>query len=304
MHNPSPALADIRRRAISLVHASLSANTKSTYSTALNNFSNFRHAYALSLQWPVPHKQMVLYVAYCFEKQYAPSTIHSYIAGISFVHKINQYPDPAANFVIQKMLEGCRRSRKRRDLRLPISIKMLKSILGSLESICFSLYETNLFKAVFSLAYLGLFRISELVHTNLQDRSLKTSDVTFDTNSGAVLVTLRISKTNQSGRPITIRIPNTVENSLLMDNIRQYNAALPASANFFFCHANLKPLTRYQFCSVLSKAGQRAGLSPLIKSHSFRIGRATDLAIAGVDCNTIKIMGRWSSTSYAGYIRM
>ena len=50
-------------------------------------------------------------------------------------------------------------------------------------------------------------------------------------------------------------------------------------AYYFFCHADLKPVTRYQFCLVLSQACKLVGMnSKTIKSHSFRIGRATDLA--------------------------
>ena len=39
------------------------------------------------------------------------------------------------------------------------------------------------------------------------------------------------------------------------------------------------------------------------KTHSFRIGRATDLAAEGVNADTIKMMGRWSSNVFCKYIR-
>lgn len=44
----------------------------------------------------------------------------------------------------------------------------------------------------------------------------------------------------------------------------------------FFCHINAKPLTKYQFTSLLHKAVKFIGLdTSIFKSHSFRIGGAT-----------------------------
>ena len=65
------------------------------------------------------------------------------------------------------------------------------------------------------------------------------------------------------------------------------------------------PLTRYQFCAVLRKAIQFLGLdSNKYKSHSFRIGAATQCAMNGIDVEAIKNMGRWKSISYRNYIRI
>ena len=150
-------MADIRKRASGLIQSSISVNTKLAYQTALRNFNSFRQTYAMPTYWPVPTKQVILYIAYCFEKDYAPSTIMLYTAGISFIHKVNGYPDPSVHFVINKMLEGCRRLRKRQDFRAPISRKMLSTILKILKNVCNSSHEILLFKSVFSLAYFGPF---------------------------------------------------------------------------------------------------------------------------------------------------
>ena len=288
-----------------MIQASLSENTKHTYQTALRNFNRYRETYALALSWPIPIQHIILYIAFCFEKNYSPATIMAYMSGISFFHKINGYPDPSNNFAVQKMLEGCKRSRKSKDLRSPISLSMLNSILLALKHICYSEYETILFKTVFSMAYFGLFRVSELVGTNLHDRALTKNDVVLERNASAVLIQLRVTKTNQIGSPTSIRISQNTENSVMFGLLKTYMSLLPTKAYFFFCHADKKPLTRYQFSSVLSKACKLTGFSSkTIKSHSFRIGRATDLAIRNVPDDVIKQLGRWSSNSYARYIRL
>ena len=287
------------------MQASLSANTKMMYQTALRNFNKFMQTYCIDILWPVPVKHIILYIAFCFEKNYSPSTIMAYISGISFMHKINGYTDPAANFAIQKMLEGCKRSRKTKDMRSPISLEMLEKILLVLKHVCYTDYETTLFKTVFSMAYFGLFRVSELVYTNLDDRALTKDDIILEKGAQAVRITLKVTKTNQMGHSITIRIAANEENIDMFDLLKLYMSLVSPKAYYFFCHADLKPVTRYQFCSVLSQACKLVGMnSKTIKSHSFRIGRATDLAKRNVSDDTIKQMGRWTSNSFSRYIRV
>ena len=76
------------------------------------------------------------------------------------------------------------------------------------------------------------------------------------------------------------------------------------NSQFLFCHTNGTPLTRYQFGAVLTKSIQALGLkSEAYRSHSFRIGAASWLAVKGVPDETIKKLGRWKSDSYSKYIR-
>ena len=52
--------------------------------------------------------------------------------------------------------------------------------------------------------------------------------------------------------------------------------ARPDVPGFLFCHYSGKPLSRYQFSSVLSKTLNLLGIdSKLYQSHIFRIGSAT-----------------------------
>lgn len=81
--------------------------------------------------------------------------------------------------------------------------------------------------------------------------------------------------------------------------------ARPPTSGSLFCHADGAPVTSSQFSSVLAKCIARTQFSSgHFRSHSFRIGRATDLAASGCSTELIKTMGRWSSESYLGYIRL
>lgn len=87
--------------------------------------------------------------------------------------------------------------------------------------------------------------------------------------------------------------------------VRHYLRLRPAGAHYFFSHSNGTPLTRSQFSAVLAKAVRVLGLPPHIyTSHSFRIGRATDLASRGVNSDSIKKLGRWKSDAMETYIHL
>jgi len=130
-----------------------------TYNTAVESFNTFRKQYAFRAEWPARHNQIVLYIAFCFEKGLAARTIATYVAGIAFVHKINDGYDIGESFVVKKLLEGCKRQHRTRDSRAPVTLTMLSKIWEVLPLVCFSRYEITLFKAAFSVAFSG-WRIS------------------------------------------------------------------------------------------------------------------------------------------------
>lgn len=300
-------MEDIRSRSRKLLTASLATNTHVAYRNAITAFNKFRLTHNLGTHWPAAVIQVQYFISSCFEKGFSPATICTYCSGISFFHKINSLQDPTSTFIIQKMLEGCRRSRKQNDIRAPISKDLLKSICSKLSETCSSHYEISLFKAAFTLAYFGLLRISELVYTGPlhTDRPLQLCDISYDLQNKILLIQIRKSKTDQSGKAIKLKIyPEEKGNICCVQSVLEYIKARPRSKGYLFCHLNTQPLTRYQFSSILAKCISKLGLSTVFfKTHSFRIGRATDLAINGLSADTIKKLGRWSSNTFYKYIR-
>lgn len=290
-----------------LLDASIAPNTAAAYRAAINCFKEFLLQFNLKTSWPTEAQHIVLFISFCFEKGLAPNTISTYVAGVNHVHKMHGGEDLRETFIIKKMLEGCTRLRKRNDTRLPITIKLLNDVCNILPTVCYNQFEVKLFKAAYLLAFFGLLRVSEIVVPSsiLANRTLAYEDVSFSPGNKHILLTLRISKTNQSGHPETLKIP-CEENSLLcpVTACRDFLLVRPVSRGPFFCHADAAPLTRCQFSAVLAKClkcilpGCRN-----IKSHSFRIGRATHLYSLGVSGDVIKTLGRWRSDAYKKYIR-
>ena len=307
MSNTKPSLGHLHARASRFLEASSAYNSNKTYENALATFDKFRNLYQMPLVWPASKDQVILFIAYCFECGYAPSSIATYIGGISFKHKLHAWYEPLQVFVIKKLVEGCKRSETRRDTRSPVTPNMLKAICSKLPILCYSHYESLLFKGAYLLAYYGLLRVSEIVFTSTFQTShpLQLSDLSFLSNS-LMTVTIRVSKTCQRGQPVHLKIP-CIPNSEFCPVcvMREYSTVRSKSLGQLFIHANGRPLTRSQFAGVLAKAVQSTIYrSEHIRTHSFRIGRASELASLGVNFDVIKELGRWRSDAYKTYIRL
>ena len=289
-----------------MASAGIAENTASTYSTARNKFQSFRGSYNLPNNWPLPLNEVVLFITYCFEKALSARTIATYISGVAFFHKINNWPDFSQAFIVKKLLEGCHRSRRTFDTRAPITMDMLKEICKLLPTICHDAYEYQLFKAMFCLAYFGLFRVGELVSTKGQVNMLQSRDVTLDIPNKHVLISMSRFKTNQRGNPVILKLPCERDGSICpVHSLQKYLFYKSSQTGPLFIHSNGAVATRYQFAAVLKKCIDRSQYNHSnVKTHSFRIGRATQLALMGLSESAIMKLGRWHSPAYNTYIRV
>ena len=143
----------------------------------------------------------------------APSTVSTYISGISHEHKINDIKDNTKSFLVSKLLEGLRRKRPQKaDVRTPITLDMLKQLINALHFVCRSNYEECLFASAFSLAFFAMLRISEFTVPNKTDadgHALNFKDVLIKQsgkNPEELHIILRSSKTDQKSHSVTLLI--------------------------------------------------------------------------------------------------
>ena len=166
-----------------LLHASIAPGTHKTYQTGWEVFGQFRQQTATELSdHPARAADIRRFIAWLSLRSKAPTTIATYVAAVGHMHKMRGWPDPTRDFLVTKLLEGCRRDRPSTDSRLPISIPMLSEIVRSLPFICTSLYEAKMFKAAFLVAFFGFMRIGEFaahLKNTVQPSVLKSSDIHF-----------------------------------------------------------------------------------------------------------------------------
>lgn len=298
--------AEIKRLTLN----SIAPNTKNSYSSSLRIFEQFRLLYELNLIWPPPVSHICSFIAHLSLKGLAHATISSYISGIGFKCKLVGAPDNSQNFLVRKLLEGIKRSKHSKDCRLPITKNILKKLINATSLVCSSKFETILFSSAFSLAYHGFLRVGEFTaNSNGKNQTIRIEHFKFKTNhkSGVDYIELKIpfSKTDQSGKGVLITLEPAKNSICPVLWLKKYLSIRPIVSGQLFMHLNGSPLTRFQFCSILNKCLEIAGLpKSRYKSHSFRIGAASDSFSYGHSESEIKKQGRWSSNAFQNYIRL
>ncbi|OCT58760.1 hypothetical protein XELAEV_18001723mg [Xenopus laevis] len=214
---------------------------------------------------------------------YSASSIQKHLAGISFWLKLLGLEDVTKSFLLKQILKGISRMGRSSDTRKPITLLILNKLLAALPQVCFSPYEQVLFRVLFIFCFFAALRVSEAVSSSKSiPGGLQWGDVTLV--NGKLRLLIRSSKTDQSGKA--------------------FAAIRPSVCGPFFVHADGSSLTKYHFTKVLHDCIVRVGLSPNdYKTHSFRIGAATQASILGFSDMSIQKLGRWSSKRFFSYVR-
>lgn len=291
-----------------LMDASMAKSTRTTYQRGLDNFESFRLDRGLTRSWPVPTGNVIAYISNLSLMGKAASTIDTYVASIAYIHKINGWEDPTANFIIKKLKEGCRRLNRTVDSRRPMSIQILHRLWALLPNLCHSSYEVRLFRAAFLLAFFAFLRVGEFTTISKKgdfSRIISDSDIRLGRELLSMEVNIRFSKTDQRGVGTIIRVGQGPSVELCpVKAMAEFMEVRTAIKGPIFIHFGGDPLTRYQFNSMLKKGMKSMGLSASgFSSHSFRIGAATSAAMGGCPIEEIQVMGRWRSSAVNSYIR-
>lgn len=284
----------------------MAQSTTIAYENALSVFDTFRLKNHMEIIWPPHLEQLVKFIAYSSLNNRAPRTVKLYVSGIGFHCKLKNVEDVTQKFIVRKLLNGLERSVSMKDSRLPVTLDLLHKILSVLPVICLSKYEEIMFKALFTTAFFGFMRVSEPVASNknsISEHVLLTQNIAVD--SGFLRVFISSSKTDQQGKGVSLNIPVVKGQCCPVTAVQQFMRIRPPYSGPFFCHFSGQPVTRYQFSAVLKKALSSLGIGNLnIRSHSFRIGAATEAALAGLPDKEIRILGRWQSSTFKSYIRI
>lgn len=300
--------ADIRVEFDRLVEASVSENTHETYRKGIDCFESFRNEYDLVASWPPPLSHVTTFIAFLSLSKKSHSTVSTYISAINFKCKMSQFVDFANNFLVRKMLEGMRRTNKKKDTRLPISRELLHKIINALPLVCTSNFEAALFSSAFSIAFHGFLRVGEIAMNKpcqlKQIITINNTDLCLDGESEMIKLRITYSKADQHGKGSIVHIRANGEIYCPVHLLKKYLAMRPKVPGPLYCHFGGKPITRYQFASLLNKTLKFLGIdSSHIRTHSFRIGAASTHYENGTSYEDIQRLGRWSSDTFKRYIR-
>ena len=258
------------------------------------------------------------------------STVKSYISGIKCVLKIDGYEWNDDQILFNVLTRSCKLKNDRVKTRLPIQKGFLDMLLFDIQRRYGGSqpYLEALYITAYSLLYYGLMRIGELtesIHT------IKAKDVhrEKDGNLNKLLLVLYTSKTHGlDSIPQQIKIlgRNAIE---IFQNSTTTSYKSHRHLIGHFCpvewaikYIRYRPPIRHvneQFLifndgtnlqaqhlrqllrNIITNSFQLDGC--LYDTHSFRIGRATDLFRAKIPVDQIKNLGRWKSNAVYKYLR-
>ena len=270
--------------------------------------------------------RLSLYCAFLIVvKKRKSSTIRSYISGIKHILKVDGYVWNEGQVLLNTITKSCKIKNDRLKVRLPIQKGLLELILFGIQR----KYEDQpyleaMYISAFLLQYYGLMRIGEIADSI---HSLKAINI-HETETKMLLV-LYSSKTHNIDVPpqkIKIFGNKTVEITDSSQLVGKYTIKrkdlgkfcpvewtrryiklrdpITKSEENFFIFRDKTPIKAHFFRSLLRSIINSLNLEAnLYDTHSFRIGRATDLFKSGVSVEDIKHLGRWKSNAVYKYLK-
>lgn len=249
--------------------------------------------------FPAQNSSVILYISFMVNQGYAVSTIASNLSAISFFHKLLEFNDPTNHFIVKKIMAGAQKMHKKVDTRIPITSEILQKLMDAVSHFSYSIYETLLYRSMFSLMFHAFLRIGEVTES---ENNLQINNISILDHS----ISIKFEKfKHHSGPPVILSIPQDKSQYCPVKILCAYLHIRGMAPGPLFCNASISPIKSSQFTAMLAKCIDWNGLQKLnIKPHSFRIGAATKAAMMGYSDVQIQTMGRWKSSAFKKYIRI
>ena len=303
-------------------------STKSNYLGIWRNFNKF----IIQLDY-IPdtwEEKLCLYCTYLtVDTKLQSSTLKSYISAIKAKLETIGHTWDQNLFWFALLTRACKLKNDRVYTRLPIRNGLLECIVFETQqrfagNSIVDRYLKSLFSTAFLIAYNGLMRIGEYTQSQ---HVMKAKDVHIAENKDKVLIILHTSKTHGiMDRPQKIIIePENIEQTSALpphsrhrfnrnsqifcpvtETIKYSNLRPPLKDEDeqFFIYQDGTPLMQQDVRNMLKASLCKLGLNKeLYETHSFRIGKASDLLKHGFSIEKIKEKGRWKSNAVYKYLR-
>ena len=303
-------------------------STKKVYHTIWKNFNKF--LIRLDRMPKTWEDRTCIYCTHLIcEKGLQSSTVRSYISAIKWVLKNDDYNWDDGKLLLNTLTKSCKVKNDKVKTRLPIQKGLLEMVLFELRrKFCDQPYLEALYISAFLLAYYGLMRVGEITASPHSVKAVDIYKANEYTPKKRVFIVLRSSKTHDTSMlPQKIKIHgfnsleivnNDESKCYTIKDKRKHhfcpvdwivkftemrNPIVLESENLFIFRDGSK-LEAIHLRNLLRETIKSFDLNPAFyDTHSFRIGRATDLFKAGVPVDTIKHLGRWRSNAVYKYLR-
>ena len=252
---------------------------------------------------PIQPKTLLLFLTSLYEQGKKYSTIMTYVSAISFAHKVRGLSDPANHAIIQKLLQGIKNLSLPTQTLQPITKNILVSLLANVPFVSDNQFERVLIRALFSVMYYACLRIGEVAKSSHMQNIIQINQISFTPNGDNLVITFYHYK-HSNGKSPTLTLTRHSTPECPVAALSSYLVLRGKRPGPLFLLENGSPVSRMWLVRQLKLALQMANLNPLLyNSHSFRIGRCTQLVMDGYPDSFIRKVGRWASNAYLRYVR-
>ena len=280
---------------------SLATGSSNQYKRHWQRFKFFyRNNYNDSHYGATEH-QLALYVVHLRQEGLQPQTIRTHLSAISFYFNISGFKTPTNSFFVKTLLKTYTRQSQPSSSRSPVSWSLLQRILDAIQSNS-TKYERHLVTSLFTLMYHALLRVSEVTHSKDNDHNLHIKHISLNTKSNKLTITFNSYKHSTTSIPLQIKATDTT--FCPVSSYIRFVQLRGRSSGPLFIHKDGTPLSRSYVKDQLHSSLQLIGISQQsYNTHSFRIGKATDMHRDGESDTKIQLAGRWKSTAFKKYIK-
>jgi len=290
------------------LRAAYTDGTKKNLATQWDSYIEFCDVYQNSkIQADV--ESLTLFVQHISNRLASPGAVLNYLSGVKTMHIINELDiSMFDDYLVKMMMRGIKVGKKHVVQKAAVMTPAI--LLQVWEVLDHTSAEDRTFWALFLLAFFLLARKSNLVPDSVAKfdagKQVTRGDVVVKRD--CLLVTLKWSKTNQTGRkeefPLLINEGNNLcPVKAYREMVSSYPAHDTSPAFLLKRYGRVQTVTYRQFQDKLKKCVSAIGLDAKdFTSHSFRRGGATYAFQCGLSANHIKKLGDWKSDAYLEYI--
>ena len=279
----------------------LEPSSQKQYSTHWERYTIFcKNVLKLSDPQETSQHNISLYVTYLHNNKMKAQTIRSHLSSLTFYFNMYGKNTPCDSFHTQKLLKSYSKTDDPISTREPITLQILILMLHKVPEITETTHETKMLQSLFTLMYHALLRISEVTKSTKNKHNIKPTQIGITQRE--IIITFNSYKFSK-GLPTQMAIqPQPRWCPLKLYNA--YNSISDPKRQAAFTHKDNKPLTPAYIRRTSKALLDAISRNPNdYNTHSFRIGKATDMYKAGYTDSQIRMAGRWTTTAYKKYIK-
>ena len=282
---------------------SLSKSSQAQYKKYWNEYKSFHYNRFSKHIRNMTAKHVQLFVTYLNNfRKLSVSSIRCYLSGIAFYTKLKFDCDPTKSYGIKLLLRAFgKRQQTLTTIRKPIGKKLVNKLCEHVLRSNLCTYSKYAYAVMYNLMYNAALRVGELCQSgSANNHIIKYNQIIFDKQREHITIQFKSYKHSDGATPnLEIKCGR-----LFWRILRKYIALRGDRSGPFACHENNTPFTRVEFVHQLKN--QLRLLNHNVdhyNTHSFRIGKATDMHTLGASNSQIEKIGRWRTNAFKKYIR-